>query len=97
MQWSKLGRPVHLIDKSEQQLERAQTYIQGLRESASAGSNGWGSVNLFNADRLKEAISSTWLIVEVSELMGHEEAKALKHEVCSGITTTQEESCQGPQ
>ncbi|OAL46258.1 3-hydroxyacyl-CoA dehydrogenase [Pyrenochaeta sp. DS3sAY3a] len=62
--WSKLGRHVHLIDKSEPQLQRAQSYIQELRESSSVGSHGWGPVKSFNAERIEEAVSSSWLIVE---------------------------------
>lgn len=73
-QWSKLGRPVHLIDKSEQQLQRAQSYIQELRESSSVGSQGWGPVKSFNADRIDEAVSSSWLVVEVIDIPSYSRA-----------------------
>ncbi|KAH7396085.1 3-hydroxyacyl-CoA dehydrogenase [Pyrenochaeta sp. MPI-SDFR-AT-0127] len=62
--WSKCGRPVHLIDQNEQQLEKAQDYIGELRKSSSPGPQGWGKVNLFTSSQLKEAVSPSWLVVE---------------------------------
>ncbi|KAF2025307.1 3-hydroxyacyl-CoA dehydrogenase [Setomelanomma holmii] len=62
--WSQLRRPVHLIDQNEQQLQKAQEYIRGLRKSSSPGQDGWGNMDTFTSNRLKEAISPAWLVLE---------------------------------
>lgn len=65
VQWSSLGQPVHLIDQNEKQLEKAQSYIQELRKSGSPSAQGWGKINTFTPSRLKEAVSPSWMVIEV--------------------------------
>ncbi|KAH7089483.1 3-hydroxyacyl-CoA dehydrogenase [Paraphoma chrysanthemicola] len=62
--WSQLGGSVNLIDQNEQQLEKAQGYIQSLRQASSPGPDGWGKVSTYSASRLSEAVLPAWLILE---------------------------------
>ncbi|KAH8704974.1 3-hydroxyacyl-CoA dehydrogenase [Talaromyces proteolyticus] len=69
--WTRLGRPVYLIDQNNEQLSRAWTDIQSLRSSKefeyiSKDFDSWGSVSLTPASSsdFKKALRDSWLVVE---------------------------------
>ncbi|KAH8805203.1 3-hydroxyacyl-CoA dehyrogenase [Xylogone sp. PMI_703] len=66
--WSRCGRPVYLIDKSQDQLDRAGNGIQTLRSQGSflgsSSSQEWGLVTYAPSNGLKDALSKSWLAIE---------------------------------
>jgi hypothetical protein len=68
LQWSRLGRPVYLVDKNPTQLIRARQEIEQLRTNAPslADLTQWGEVISSPANDLTASLSKSWLVVEVS-------------------------------
>ncbi|KAL1963348.1 hypothetical protein VTN77DRAFT_8469 [Rasamsonia byssochlamydoides] len=66
--WSRLGRPVHLIDQNEKQLSRAWDEIQALRLNnveIARKVDRWGSIITSSPQKgLEHAVSNSWLLVE---------------------------------
>jgi hypothetical protein len=69
LQWSRLGRPVYLVDKNPTQLTQARQEIEQLRNNAPspAGSTPrqWGEVIFSPANKLTTSLSKSWLVIEV--------------------------------
>ncbi|PVH75072.1 3-hydroxyacyl-CoA dehydrogenase [Cadophora sp. DSE1049] len=64
--WSRLGRPVHLVDQDQQRLQGALTDIQKLRRDwpATEASIEWGNVTIYQSPQLAQSVANSWLIVE---------------------------------
>ncbi|KAJ9648338.1 hypothetical protein H2199_001192 [Coniosporium tulheliwenetii] len=63
--WSRLGRPVYLVDRDDQQLLRAKEYIEKLRAESQVPSLGrWGQIITSPSQDLPKAVSDSWLLVE---------------------------------
>ncbi|KAL1989087.1 hypothetical protein VTN96DRAFT_5850 [Rasamsonia emersonii] len=68
--WSRLGRPVYLVDQNEKQLSRAWDEIQVLRRSKENADiarsvQKWGSIITSTPPQgLQPAIANSWLLVE---------------------------------
>lgn len=64
MQWSKLGRPVFIIDKDKGQLRRAYATVIKFRGEVKAP-EGWGTITAGPLESMETALMSSWLVVEV--------------------------------
>lgn len=64
-QWSKLGRPVYLLDKEKTQLPWAYNELQHIRVRLPTA-DVRSPVNLATTDKLDMALEHSWLVVEVS-------------------------------
>lgn len=72
VQWSRCGRPVHLVDKNPEQLDRAANEIQRLRKAwplASlpgdrGGNTNWGTATFTPPEKLEAAVQQSWLAIE---------------------------------
>ncbi|RDL35487.1 Uncharacterized protein BP5553_07418 [Venustampulla echinocandica] len=64
--WSKLGRPVHLVDQNEKRLQDAVNEIQKLRRDWPVASTltPFGNIVTFPSLGLIKSIANSWLIVE---------------------------------
>ena len=63
--WSSRGRPVHLVDLEERQLQDGRRYVQQLR-AASVGHDGnWGDLTTSHPNMLKSKLQDAWLVIEV--------------------------------
>ncbi|KAJ5988014.1 hypothetical protein N7481_003224 [Penicillium waksmanii] len=64
--WSRLGRPVYLVDKNPTQLIRARQEIEQLRTNTPslAEPTQWGEVICSPANDLTASLSKSWLVVE---------------------------------
>lgn len=74
--WSRLGRPVYLVDQKPDQLAAAWTDIQEFRRSEEADRSNkdechWGAVSRTLASDWNEALSNSWLVVEVNLSVFH--------------------------
>jgi hypothetical protein len=69
LQWSRLGRPVYLVDQNEKQLSRAWDDIQTLRRKnldIARKVDRWGSIITSpSAKGLEPAVANSWLMMEV--------------------------------
>ncbi|PWY77050.1 NAD(P)-binding protein [Aspergillus heteromorphus CBS 117.55] len=70
--WSRLGKPVYLVDKNPAQLTQAKREIDVLRKSAVAGPpSQWGDIICAPANELSTSVAKSWLVVEcVPESLG---------------------------
>lgn len=66
LQWSSRGGQVHLVDSQLQQLKDGVRYIDGLRSDRSQNGHRGGKINTATPDALKDVLSDSWLVVEVS-------------------------------
>ncbi|PYH91245.1 NAD(P)-binding protein, partial [Aspergillus ellipticus CBS 707.79] len=74
--WSRLGKPVYLVDKNPAQLTQARQEIEQLRQKnrpllAADAPSPWGEVVCSPANELTASVSKSWLVVEcVPESLG---------------------------
>ena len=67
-QWSRRGRPVHLVDKQQTQLQDAAQEIGALREQWLRDGQDVverGTIITGLIDTLPRAVSESWLVIEV--------------------------------
>ncbi|OQO05388.1 hypothetical protein B0A48_09156 [Cryoendolithus antarcticus] len=63
--WSRQGRPVHLVDKDQNQLDRAYEEIQKYQSTwTEQKPSKWGEVRTLPAESLEDAVSDSWLVLE---------------------------------
>ncbi|KAG4430608.1 hypothetical protein IFR05_013903 [Cadophora sp. M221] len=63
--WSRRGRPVHLIDQAPAALEGALKDIEKLKNTiGKSDGHQNGLVSTFSGEKLDEAMSGAWLVVE---------------------------------
>ncbi|PYI34826.1 3-hydroxyacyl-CoA dehydrogenase [Aspergillus indologenus CBS 114.80] len=61
--WSRLGRPVYIVDKNSNQLSQASSTIEKLRRKESSPSEHGPIIELIAAD-LDKALRESWLVIE---------------------------------
>ncbi|OJK03831.1 hypothetical protein ASPACDRAFT_111930 [Aspergillus aculeatus ATCC 16872] len=61
--WSRLGRPVYIVDKDSNQLSQASSSIEELRRKESSPSEHGPIIELIAAD-LDKALHESWLVIE---------------------------------